>query len=167
MPLKHLCTTQALVPEALFNHFEGFRSTFPKVGTKFDEHSLFLSLIHHENRHGSRTQLRTNVCKPAHVILPMLNLACWLTKHGSPTIYRCFTLPQLLYRWWHEYGKFWINPFILRKHSPKCSHTCSSERSDQKCNAATHKFTWKVSCPLQNYMLTYMREVATVNWHTK
>jgi len=38
MPLKHLCTMQDLVPEALFNHFEGFRSTFPKVGTKFDAH---------------------------------------------------------------------------------------------------------------------------------
>ena len=51
--------------------------------------------------------------KTAHIILPMWNLACWLAKHGSPTIYRCFMLPQLLYRWWHQYGKFWINPCIL------------------------------------------------------
>jgi len=61
MPLKHLCTTQALVPEALLNHFEGFRSTFPKIGTKFDAQSLFVSLIHCENRHGSRTRLQINV----------------------------------------------------------------------------------------------------------
>ena len=48
--------------------------------------------------------------KTAHVILSTWNLACWLAKHGSHTIYRCFALPQLLYRWWHQYRKFWINP---------------------------------------------------------
>jgi hypothetical protein len=63
MPLKHLITTQALVPEALLNHFEGFRRTFPKIGTKFDAHSLFLSLIHRKIRHGSRTRLQINACK--------------------------------------------------------------------------------------------------------
>ena len=63
MPLKHLSTTQALVPEALLNHFEGFRSTFPKIGIKFDAHSLFLSLIHRKNRHASRTRVQINACK--------------------------------------------------------------------------------------------------------
>jgi hypothetical protein len=63
MPLKHLCTTQALFPEAFLNNFDGFRSTFPKIGTKFGAHSLFLSLIHHENRHGSRTRLQMNAFK--------------------------------------------------------------------------------------------------------
>jgi hypothetical protein len=63
MPLKHRCTTQDLVPEALFNHFEVFRSTFPKIGTKFDAPSLFLCLIHRKNRHGSRTRLQINACK--------------------------------------------------------------------------------------------------------
>ena len=63
MPLKYVCTTQALVPEALLNHFEGLRSTFPKVGTKSDAHLLFLSLNHRENRHGSCTQLQTNARK--------------------------------------------------------------------------------------------------------
>ena len=63
MPLKHLSTTQALVPEALLNHFEGFRSTFPKIGTKFEAHSLFLSLIHRKNRHASRTRLQINAYK--------------------------------------------------------------------------------------------------------
>ena len=52
--------------------------------------------------------------KTAHVILPMWNLARWLAKHGSPTFYRCFVLLQLLYRWWHQYGKFWINPCIIK-----------------------------------------------------
>jgi len=51
--------------------------------------------------------------KTAHIILPTWNVARWLAKHGSPTIYRCFALPQLLYRWWHQYGKFWINPCTL------------------------------------------------------
>jgi hypothetical protein len=35
--------------------------------------------------------------------------ATWHTDSiGSPTIYRCFALPQLLYRWWHHSGIFWI-----------------------------------------------------------
>ena len=55
MPLKHLCTTQSLVPGGLLCDCEGLRNTFPKIGTKFDTHSLFLSLIHRKNRHGSRT----------------------------------------------------------------------------------------------------------------
>ena len=63
MPLKHLCTTQALVPEGLLNHCESLRTTYPKIGTKFDAHSLFLSLIHHENCHRSRTRLQTNTCE--------------------------------------------------------------------------------------------------------
>ena len=50
--------------------------------------------------------------KTAHIILPTWNLACWLAKHGSPTVYRCFTLPQLLYRWRHQYEKFWLIPCI-------------------------------------------------------
>ena len=77
MPLKHLCTTLALVSDALLNHFEGFHRTFPKIGTKFDAHSLFFSLIHHENRYGSCTRLQTNACKncprdPTYVKLSML-----------------------------------------------------------------------------------------------
>ena len=60
MPLKHLCTTQALVPKSLLNHCEGLHSTFPKISTKFDAHSLFLSLIHHENHHRSPTWLQIN-----------------------------------------------------------------------------------------------------------
>ena len=63
MPLKHLRTTQALVPEGLLNHCESLCSTFPKIGTKFDAHLLFLSLIHCENRHRSRTRLQTNACE--------------------------------------------------------------------------------------------------------
>jgi hypothetical protein len=63
LPLKHLRMTPALVPEGLLNHCEGLCSTFPKIGTNFDTHSLFLSLIHHENRHRSRTRLQTNACE--------------------------------------------------------------------------------------------------------
>ena len=62
MPLKHRRTTQALVSEGLLNHCEGLRSTFPKIGTKFDAHSLLLSLIHCENHHRSRTRLQINAC---------------------------------------------------------------------------------------------------------
>jgi hypothetical protein len=38
--------------------------------------------------------------------------ATWHTRHGSPTIYRCFALSQLLYRWRHHTEKFWIPPCI-------------------------------------------------------
>jgi hypothetical protein len=55
MPLKHLHTTQDLVPEGLLNHREGLRSTFPKTDTKFVARLLFLSVIHPENRRRSRT----------------------------------------------------------------------------------------------------------------
>jgi hypothetical protein len=34
------------------------------------------------------------------------SLACWN---------RCFALPQLLYRWWHHFGIFWI-PLRMRSH---------------------------------------------------
>ena len=97
-------------PEDWLNHFDGLRSTFPKTGTKFDAHSLFLSLIHRENRHRSRTRLQTKACENCPVHPPMCNLAHCLIRHGSPTVYRCFALPQLLYRWWHYFGKFWIPP---------------------------------------------------------
>jgi hypothetical protein len=63
MPLKHLRMTQDLVSEGLLNHCEGFCSTFPKIGTKCGAHSLFLSLIHHENHHRSHTQLQINACE--------------------------------------------------------------------------------------------------------
>jgi hypothetical protein len=47
-----------LVPEDLMSQCDGFRTTFPKIGTKFDAHSLFFSLIHCENRQESRTRLK-------------------------------------------------------------------------------------------------------------
>ena len=51
--------------------------------------------------------------KTAHVHAATCNLAHWLTRHGSPTIYHCLTLTQLLYRWWHQSGKFWIPPSMV------------------------------------------------------
>jgi len=64
-------------PQTLLNNFEGFRSTFPNIGTKLDAHSLFLSLMHRKNRHGSRTRLQTNACKncPRHFIYVKLGNA--------------------------------------------------------------------------------------------
>jgi hypothetical protein len=50
--------------------------------------------------------------KTAHVHPATCNLAHWLTRHASPTIYRCFALPQLLYRWQHQSGIFSIPPRI-------------------------------------------------------
>jgi hypothetical protein len=86
MPLKHPRTTQALVPVGLLNHCEGLRSTFPKIGTKFDAHSLFLSRIHRENRHRSRKKKKKNACKnsalpPSYVQLGTLTLCTWESYH--------------------------------------------------------------------------------------
>jgi hypothetical protein len=50
--------------------------------------------------------------KTAHVLPATCNFSHWITRHGSPTIYWCFVLSQLLYRWWHQYGIFWIHPHI-------------------------------------------------------
>jgi hypothetical protein len=35
-------------------------------------------------------------------------------KHVSHTVYRCFALPQLLYRWRYQSGIFFMYPRILR-----------------------------------------------------
>jgi len=48
--------------------------------------------------------------KTAHVHPAMCNLAHCLTRCSSPTIYWCCALPQLLYRWQHQSGKFWMPP---------------------------------------------------------
>jgi hypothetical protein len=98
--------------KACLNHCEGLHSTFPKIGTTFDAHSLFLSLIHPENRHRPRTRLQINMFENCTCPPTTCNLAHWLTRHGSPTIYQCFALPQLLYRWQHQSGKFWIPSHI-------------------------------------------------------
>jgi hypothetical protein len=63
MPLKQLRSTQDLIPQGLLNHCECLLSTFLKTGTKLDTHSLFLSLIHRENRHRSRKRLQINSCE--------------------------------------------------------------------------------------------------------
>jgi hypothetical protein len=61
--VKHLHTTQDLVPELLLNHCEGLNRTFPKIGTKFEAHSLFRCLTHREIRHKSHTQPQINACE--------------------------------------------------------------------------------------------------------
>jgi hypothetical protein len=50
--------------------------------------------------------------KTAHIHPASCNLAHWLTRHGSPTIYQCFVLPQLVYIWWHQSRIFLIPPRI-------------------------------------------------------
>jgi hypothetical protein len=63
VPLKHLRMNHDLVPKGLLNHCEGLCSTFPKIGTKYDAHLLFLSLIHRENCHRSRAWLQIIQCE--------------------------------------------------------------------------------------------------------
>jgi hypothetical protein len=112
MPMKRLCTTQDFVPEGLLNYCEVLRSTVPKIGTKFDTHSLFLSLINRKNRHRSLTRLQIKACGNYPRPISKCNLAHLLTRHGSPTVYRYFALPQLMYRRRHQSEIFWIPPRI-------------------------------------------------------
>jgi hypothetical protein len=58
--------------------------------------------------------------KTAHIHSATCNLAQWLTRHGTPTIYRCFALPQPLYIWRQQSGKFWIYPRILVQGTSHC-----------------------------------------------
>ena len=51
--------------------------------------------------------------KTVHFHPAMCNLPHWFITHGSPTIYRCFALPHMLYRWRHQSRKFWIPPCNL------------------------------------------------------
>jgi hypothetical protein len=53
---------------------------------------------------------KQTLVKTAHIHPATCNLAHWMTRHDSPTIHRCFALPQLLYRWRYQSGKFWIPP---------------------------------------------------------
>jgi hypothetical protein len=48
--------------------------------------------------------------KTSHVHPATCNMAHLLTRHRSPTIYPCFTLLQMLYRWRKHYRIFWIHP---------------------------------------------------------
>jgi hypothetical protein len=68
--------------------------------------TLAVPLINRENHH--RSYSKEMRVKTVHVHPAMCNLAHWLTRHGSPTIHRCFELPQLLYRWRHQSWKFCI-----------------------------------------------------------
>ena len=65
---------------------------------------------HCQIRRASRTRLHTNAQKTDYAIPPTWNLASRLAKHGCPTIWQCLVLTQLLCRWRHQSGKFWIHP---------------------------------------------------------
>jgi hypothetical protein len=58
--------------------------------------------------------------KTVHFHPATCNLAHWLTRRGSATMHRCFLLPQLLYRWRHQSGKFWI----ARIYTRMCVRVC-------------------------------------------
>jgi hypothetical protein len=55
-------------------------------------------------------QVTYTTVKTAHFHPATCNLAHLLTRHGSPTIYQHFAIPQLLYRLRHQSGIFWIPP---------------------------------------------------------
>jgi len=117
MPLKHLRMTQALVPEGLLNHCEGLHSTFHKIGTKFDAHSLFLSLIHCENCHMSYcTTPNKHVCK-----LP--------------------TSTQL-HATWHTDS---LDMVVLPSAGASCYHNCCIDGGTSLENFGYHLILWLVS----------------------
>jgi hypothetical protein len=50
--------------------------------------------------------------KTSHLHPATCYMVHWLTRHCSPTIYRCFALPQVLCRWRHQFGIFWVHSCI-------------------------------------------------------
>jgi hypothetical protein len=79
--------------------------------------------------------------KTAYVHPATCNLAHWLIRHGSPTIHRWFALPQLLYRWWHESGKFWIPPRIYQ--STRCDILQDLNLHQHRCQELrSHMSSW-------------------------
>jgi hypothetical protein len=92
----------------------------------------FIVKIATRHVHGSK-QMRVET---AHVHPATCNLARWLTRHGSPTIYRCFTLPQLLYRWRHQSEIFWIPPCISETTPRGCAESTSMQNHTSAGSAA-------------------------------
>jgi hypothetical protein len=92
--------------------------------------------------------------KIAHFHPATCNMAHWLTKYGSSTIYTCFELPQLLYRWGHQPGILWIHTRIAY-----CIGQSPSWEVDQslqlvkKSEIATHHVT-KHNTPIHNILST-------------
>jgi hypothetical protein len=108
---------------------------FPRLAQNFMHiHCTFLwSIVKIATGHVHNSK-QTRV-KTAQVHPSTCNSAHWLNRHGSPTIYWCFVLPQLLYRWRHQSGIFWIPPRIynmtvFRQRQEMCnffhdSYTCN------------------------------------------
>ena len=94
MPLKHLRTNQALVLKGLLNHYEILRSTFPKTGTKFDAHSLFLwsivkiatGHVHAPNKRVWKLPTSTQLCATWHT--DSLDMVV-LTSTGASCYHNC------------------------------------------------------------------------------
>jgi hypothetical protein len=81
----------------LLNYFESFLSTFPKTGTKFYANTLFLSLTHRENRHGSHTRLQINACKncPRHPTYVKLGSLIRAVRRDLVALHKI--VPHILY----------------------------------------------------------------------
>jgi hypothetical protein len=58
-----------------------------------------------------------NSVKTANVHPATCSFVHWLIRHGITTIFLCFALPQMLYRWRHQSGMFWIPPRVLKPRS--------------------------------------------------
>jgi hypothetical protein len=91
-------------PQRLVESLWGLRSTFLKIGTKFDAlHtccSYLWSIVKIATGHLHDSK---QMCvKTDHVHPATCSLVHWLTRHGSPTIHWCFALPQLLDRSRHS-----------------------------------------------------------------
>jgi hypothetical protein len=111
---------------------QGKRSSNPGLEKRYSvPHSLHPACMVHQTSHAMGTIspspkkgvskiFRTDAIKFWNLITKLVwklptstqllaTVAHWLTRHGSSTIYRCFALPQLLYRWRHQSGIFWIH----------------------------------------------------------
>jgi hypothetical protein len=106
MPMKHLCTTQDSVPKACWIIVRVSVALVPRLAQNLMHTRCSIVKIATGDVHDSKqTRMKT-----VQILLATCNLTHWLTRHGSPTIYRCFVLPQLLFRCRHQSRLFCIPP---------------------------------------------------------
>jgi hypothetical protein len=100
--------------------------------------------------------------KTAHVHPATCNLAHWLIRLGSPTVYRCFALPQLLYRRRHQHQLFWIPPRISGSICP-CLHRPPLSLS-QGCSLLNRKCEVTGLLPCVRACVRATQSVIAWNW---
>ena len=100
---NHIWPAYALYPKHLFKHYQGFRSTFIEIRTKFDVHSLLYFCIHRQmgphHTTGIIKRRRMQYLNASSYLPSAWNFANWLIKYAnaSTTVGQiAATVPKIL-----------------------------------------------------------------------